>query len=152
MRLTAWIVIIALVVGIGGGWLLSILTGGGSSTPNSVYVTTADSGSIVTDSGTTLLTLKAVANDVSKVDTETRAGDPIDSAQFFSSWNDTFGDDARNAVIRATGPDGPVQISAELTNATFSQIGYVVQFDAKVTSGPDQLNGLTNITLIIDAD
>lgn len=152
MRLTAWIVIIALVVGIGGGWLLGALTGGGSSTPNSVWVTTANAGSIITDGNGTLLTLKAVGNSIVKVDTATRAAEPSDAAEFFSSWNDTFGDDARNAVVTATGPDGDVQLVLEISNATFSEIGYVVEFDAKVVSGPETVRDLSDVTLIIDAD
>jgi hypothetical protein len=151
MRVTAWIVVIALVVGIGGGWLIGALTGG-SDTPSSVYVTTANSGSIITDGDETLLTLKAVGNSIVKVDTATRAAEPSDAAEFFTNWNDTFGDDARNAVVTATGPDGDVQLVLELTNATFSEIGYVLQFDAKVISGPETVRDLSDVTLIIDAD
>ncbi|MGC4175817.1 hypothetical protein [Demequina sp.] len=152
MRLTAIIVLIALVVGIGGGWLIGVLTGGSNDTPGSVYITTADGGSLITDGDSTLLTLTAVGNTVAKVDTQTRAAEPTDAAEFFEAWNDTFGDDARSAVVTATGPDGDVQLVLELTNAEFSQIGYVVEFDATVVSGADTARDLSNVTLIIDAD
>ena len=39
-----------------------------------------------------------------------------------------------------------------LSNAEFSQIGYVVEFDAKVVSGPDTIRDLSDVTLILDAD
>jgi hypothetical protein len=152
MRVTAWIVIIALVVGVGGGWLLSVLTGGGSSTPSSVYVTTANGGSIITDGNKTLLTLTAVGNSIVKVNTSTKEATPSDAATFFTNWNDTYGDAERDAVVTATGPDGDVQLVLRLSNAEFSQIGYVVEFDAKVVSGPDTIRDLSDVTLILDAD
>jgi len=151
-KTVAWIVIIALVVGIGGGWLLGILTGGTPDTPGAVYATTANGGSLITDGKDTLLTLTAVGNTVVKVDTATRAAEPTDAAEFFSGWNDQFGDDARSAIVTATTPDGDVQVVVELTNATFSQIGYVVTFDAEVVSGPDTIRDLSDVTLFIDAD
>jgi len=148
----AWVVIITLVVGIGGGWLIGALTSGGSSTPGSVYATTANGGSLITDGDATLLTLTAVGNTVVKVDTDTRAAEPMDAAEFFSGWNDTFGDDAREAVVTGTTPGGDVQVVVTLTNATFSEIGYVVTFDAEVVSGPDTIRDLSDVTLFIDAD
>ena len=151
-KLVAWIVIITLIVGIGGGWLIFSLTGGSSSKPGSVYATTANGGSLITDGKDTLLTLKAVGNTVVKVDTETRAAEPTDAAKFFAGWNDQFGDDARQAVVTGTTPDGDVQVVLKLTNATFSEIGYVVTFDAEVVSGPDTIRDLSDVTLFIDAD
>ena len=152
MRVTAWIVIIALVVGIGGGWLLSVLTRGGSATPSAVYVTTANGGSVITDGDGTLLTLTAVGNSIVRVNTSTKEAVPSDAAEFFSSWADTYGDAPRDAVVTAKGPDGDVQLVLQLSNAEFSQIGYVVEFDAKVVSGPDTVRDLSDVTLVLDAD
>jgi len=90
-KLVAWIVIITLLVGIGGGWLIFSLTGGSSSKPSSVYVTRAEGGSLLEDKGNTLLTLKTVGNTVVKVDTDTQAATPTDAAEFFKAWNDTYG-------------------------------------------------------------
>ena len=75
----AWIVLITLVIGVGGGWLIAALTKSSSSTPGSVYATTANGGSLITDGKDTLLTLKAVGNTVVKVDTDTRAAEPTDA-------------------------------------------------------------------------
>ena len=147
VKLTAWIVVIALVVGVGGGWLLGVLTGGGGK-PGSVYVTTANEGSLVGG----LLTLKAVGNTVVKVNTSTKEAVPSDAAEFFKAWNDTYGDDARDAVVTATTPTGDVQLVLKITNADFSDIGYVLQFDAEVVSGPDEARGLTDVTFIVDGD
>jgi len=147
VKLTAWIVVIALVVGVGGGWLLGVLTGGGGK-PGSVYVTTANEGSLVGG----LLTLKAVGNTVVKVNTSTKEAVPSDAAEFFKAWNDTYGEDARDAIVTATSPTGDVQLVLKVTNADFSDIGYVLQFDAEVVSGPDEVRELTNVTFVIDAD
>ena len=147
-RLTAWIIVIALVVGIGGGWLIGALTSSGSGKPGSVYVTTANEGSLVGG----LLTLKAVGNTVVKVNTSTKEAVPSDAAEFFKAWNDTYGDDARDAVVTATTPTGDVQLVLKITNADFSDIGYVLQFDAEVVSGPDEARGLTDVTFIVDGD
>ncbi len=153
-KAVAWIVIITLIVGVGGGWLIFSLTGGnsGSSTPSSVYVTTANGGSMVEDKGNTLLTLKAVGNTVVKVDTDTQAATPTDAAEFFKAWNDTYGDEARSAIVTATSADGDVQLVLKVTNATWSDLGYVLQFDAEVVSGPAEARDLTDVTLVIDAD
>jgi hypothetical protein len=151
-KAVAWIVLIALVVGIGGGWLLGVLTSGDDDTPGSVYTTTANGGSVITDGKDTLLTLTAVGNTVVKVNTSTKAAEPMDAAEFFSGWNDTYGDEPRQAAVTATTADGDVQVVLELTNATFSQVGYVVTFDAKVISGPDTVRDLSDVTLFIDAD
>lgn len=150
-KAVTWIVLIALVVGIGGGWLIGVLTGG-SDTPGSVYVTRADGGSLISGDNGALLTLTAVGNTVVKVDTATKAASPTDAAHFFEGWNENFGEDARSAVVAATTPDGDVQLVLELTNPTFSEIGYVVTFDAKVVSGQDQLRDLSNVTLVVDGD
>ncbi len=152
-KLVAWIVVIALVVGIGGGWLISVFfSGDDSSSASSVYVTRADSGSLIEDNGTSLLTLKAVGNTVVKVDKATEIASPTDAAEFFKAWNDTFGDNPRHAVVAATTPDGDVQLALTVTNATFSDIGYVLQFDAEVVSGPSEVRDLSDVTLVIDAD
>ena len=152
VKLTAWIIVIALVVGIGGGWLLAVLTGGSNSKPSSVYVTTANEGSLIADAGNTLLTLKAVGNTVVKVNTSTKEAVPSDAAEFFKAWNDTYGDEKRDAVVTATTPDGDVQLVLKVTNATFSDIGYVLQFDVEVVSGPAEVRGLTDVTFIVDGD
>ena len=151
-KLVAWIVIITLIVGIGGGWLIFSLTGGSSSKPSSVYVTRADGGSLLEDKGNTLLTLKTVGNTVVKVDTDTQAATPSDAAEFFKAWNDTYGDEARSAIVTATSADGDVQLVLKVTNASWSDVGYVLQFDAEVVSGPAEARDLTNVTLVIDAD
>ena len=148
VKLTAWIVVIALVVGIGGGWLLGVLTGGGNSKPGSVFVTTANEGSLVGG----LLTLKAVGNTVVKVNTSTKEAVPTDAAEFFAGWNDVYGEDVRDAVVTATSATGDIQLVLKITNADFSDIGYVLQFDAEVVSGPDEVRDLSNVTLVIDAD
>jgi len=142
------VLLIALVVGIGGGWLIGAFTSGSSESPGSVYAARADGGSLVGG----LLTLKAVGNSVVKVDSNTKEAQPSDAAAFFSGWNDTFGSGARSAVVTGTTPDGEVQLVLELTNASFSEIGYVVEFDADVVSGPAEVRGLTNVTLLIDGD
>lgn len=147
-KAVTWIVLIALVVGIGGGWLIGVLTGGGSDKPSSVYATRADGGSLVGG----LLSLKAVGNTVVKVNTETKAAEPSDAAEFFTNWNDTFGDEGQSAVVTATTPDGEVQLVLELTNASFSQIGYVAQFDATVVSGPNEARDLSDVTILISGD
>jgi hypothetical protein len=149
----AWIVVIALVVGVGGGWLISVFFGGDdNASASSVYVTTANGGSLIEDNGNTLLTLKAVGNTVVKVDRATEIASPTDAAEFFKAWNDTFGDEPRNAVVAATTSDGDVQLVLKVTNATFSDIGYVLQFDADVVSGPAEARDLSDVTLVIDAD
>ena len=144
----AWVVLITLVIGIGGGWLIAALTRSSSSTPNEVYVTTANGGSLVGG----LLTLKAVGNSVVKVDTATQAAVPSDSAEFFKGWNGTFGSDPRSAVVTATTADGDVQLVLKVANATWSDIGYVLQFDATVVSGPKEARDLSDVTLVLDAD
>lgn len=153
-KTVAWVIVIALVVGIGGGWLLNVLFGDddASGTPGSVYVTTANGGSLLTDGDSTLLTLTAVGNTIVKVDTATKAAEPQDAAAFFEAWNDTFGDEARNAVVTGTTPDGDVQLILTLTDATFSQVGYVAEFTAEVVSGRSEVRDLTDVTLVIDAD
>ena len=115
-------------------------------------VTTANGGSLHTDGDSTLLTLTAVGNTIVKVDTATKAATPQDAAEFFTAWNDTFGDEPRNAVVTGTTPDGDIQLVLTLTDATLSEIGYVTEFTAEVVSGRDEVRDLTDVTLVIDAD
>jgi hypothetical protein len=146
MRTIALVTIIALVVGIGGGWLVSTLTS--SDEPSSVWATRADGGSLVGGA----LTLTAVGNSVVKVDTATQAAVPTDTVAFFGGWAGTFGDEPVSAVVTALSGTDEVQLVLELTNPDFSEIGYVVIFDANVVSGSDEVRNLSNVTLLIDGD
>lgn len=146
MRTIALVTIIALVVGIGGGWLVSALTS--SDEPSSVWATRADGGALV--GGT--LTVSAVANNVVKVDTATQQAVPTDTIAFFNGWADTFGDEPVTAVVTALSGTGEVQLVVELSNPAFTEIGYVANFEAEVVSGPDEVRNLSNVTLLIDGD
>lgn len=148
MRTIAAVTIIALVVGIGGGWLISQLT---SEEPTAVWATSADGGTLV-GSDEAQLTLKAVANNVVQVDTDTKSATPVDTIAFFAGWNDRFGDEPRTAVVTGRSGADEVQIVVEISNPAFSEIGYVAIFDAKVVSGPSEIRDLTHVVLLIDGD
>jgi len=147
MRTIAAVTIIALVVGVGGGWLISQLT---QEEPTAVWATSAQSGTLVGED--TQLTLKAVANHVVQVDTDTKSATPVDTIAFFEGWNDRFGDEPRTAVVTGRSGGEEVQIVVEISNPAFSEIGYVVILDANVVSGPSEIRDLTHVVLLVDGD
>jgi len=149
IRTTALVAVIALVVGVTGGWLIYAISG--PETPASVWLLRADQATLVQGDDGAVLTLTGVGESAVKFDTN--ADDITDtksSGDLFDAWDATFGEDGQRAAVAGVAAGEPVQFTVSLSDARWDAATGTVTFVADDVDGADSLDRVNDVVVAID--
>ena len=152
IRTTAVVAIIALVVGVGGGWLIFKLTSSSeSSTPSSVWLLRADQSTLVQGDDGAILAITNVGPQVAKYDLESGTiTELVAAVDFFNNWEARFGDETQRAAFTGIAGAEQIEFSAEISDAVWDAGANSVTFRADNVEGAGQLDVLLEVTVAIE--
>lgn len=149
IRTTAVVTLIALVVGVGGGWLLFNLTS--TPTPQSVWLLRAQQSTLAQGEGGAILTLVDVGPQVAKYDTTNDTiTELVVGADFFNNWEERFGEEPQRVSLTGIAGAEQVEFSAEISDAVWDADSNSVVFRAQDFEDVGQLGVLLDVVVAID--
>ena len=149
IRTTALVAILALFIGVAGGWLIFALAG--PPTPSSVWLLRADQATLVQGDDGAVLTLTGVGESVVKFDTNAEdITDTQGAGDFFDGWTVTFGEDGQRAAVSGVAAGDPVQFTVSLSDARWDAATRTVTFVADDVDGADSLDRVNDVVVAID--
>ena len=149
IRTTALVAVIALVVGVTGGWILYAVSG--PPTPSSVWLLRADQATLVQGDDGAVLTISGTGESVVKFDTNAdEITDSSNPGDFFVGWTNFFGEEPLRAAVTGVAAGEQVQFTVSLSDPKWDGDTNTVTFVAHDVDGADSLDRVNDVVVAID--